>query len=610
MSSILLGNRYQVLQTLGGGGFGTTFLAEDLQMPSRRKCVIKQLKPIENNPEIYKLVQERFQREAATLESLGDANGQIPRLYAYFTEGELFYLIQEWIEGVTLTTKVQNEGVLPEATVQRIFMDILPVLDYVHQRQIIHRDIKPDNIILRKRDDKPVLIDFGAVRESMGTMVNSHGSTTSSIVIGTPGFMPSEQAAGRPLYSSDLYSLGLTMIYLLTGRFPSNIETDPRTGDIIWRQYAPQISPAFAAILEKTIQYNPRDRYATAPEVLQALCGSLGVPSPLGTVDPTVVPGTLPPPTYSSPTSVQDRNTATNVPGVVPPTVISGAGAPPPTIPQPFITTPQYDAMMVGRDKPMPPEIPGWNWGAFLLPGLWSVNNQVWLGLLSWAGCFLWLIGWFAGGFVLGAKGNEWAWKSRPWRSVEEFKRNQRHWAIAGFATWAAFIGLIVLLGVIGSQLPDETVTETSPTTEPIATPEPPTTSSPGIGSTPSTNTTLNSKNAVLTNLRMCTAPESVTYCDTDSSTFPSNVPSLLVSADMNDVPVGTEVTITWRYVSGDAGFGYEIDSITVAKDDETINQVWSRLPAPSSGVWDSGKYTVIFTSPGYQTAQKSFTIE
>jgi serine/threonine-protein kinase len=105
----------------------------------------------------------------------------------------------------------------------------------------------------------------------MGTMVNSQGNTTSSIVIGTPGFMPSEQAAGRPVYSSDLYSLGLTAIYLLTGKIPQELETDSRSGEIIWRQHAPRISPSFATLLDKAIMSHPRERYATAREMLDAL---------------------------------------------------------------------------------------------------------------------------------------------------------------------------------------------------------------------------------------------------------------------------------------------------------------------------------------------------
>ncbi|MEM6402576.1 MAG: serine/threonine-protein kinase, partial [Cyanobacteria bacterium P01_D01_bin.116] len=266
-----LNNRYQVIRVLGSGGFGDTFLAEDTQMPSGRRCVIKQLKPVQNNPEIYQLVQERFQREAAILEELGDSSTQIPQLYAYFSEAEQFYLVQEYIEGQTLTQKFQQQGKISESTVKEILIYILPVLEYIHAKRIVHRDIKPDNIIIRNKDGKPILIDFGAVKETMGTTVTVSGNSTRSIVIGTPGFMPSEQTAGRPMFASDLYSLGLTAIYLLTGKIPQELSTDPGTGELMWRQHALNVTPSFATILDKAIHPSARDRYSTAKEMLQAL---------------------------------------------------------------------------------------------------------------------------------------------------------------------------------------------------------------------------------------------------------------------------------------------------------------------------------------------------
>lgn len=312
----LLNNRYKIIQTLGSGGFGETFLAEDTHMPSGRRCVIKQLKPVTNNPQVYRLVQERFQREAAILEELGNANNQIPSLYAYFEIADRFYLVQEWIEGVTLTDKVQQQGTLSESSVREILIGILPVLDFVHSKRIVHRDIKPDNIILRQLDGKPVLIDFGAVKETMGTVVNSQGNSTSSIVIGTPGFMPSEQAAGRPVYSSDLYSLGLTAIYLLIGRIPQALETDSRTGEIIWRQHALRISPTLATVLDKAIMSHPRDRFSTARDMLDALKFdaspmplTLPSPQPIGVSPlPVAAPPQTVPLTPSSSTQGSGKN--------------------------------------------------------------------------------------------------------------------------------------------------------------------------------------------------------------------------------------------------------------------------------------------------------------
>ncbi|MEH2152610.1 protein kinase domain-containing protein [Nostoc sp.] len=314
MTIQLLNDRYQVIRTLGAGGFGETYLAEDTYMPSKRSCVVKQLRPIHNNPQIYQLVQERFQREAAILEELGGANDQIPALYAYFSSSGQFYLVQEWIEGDTLTGKVQKQGLFSEGAVQELFMNLLPVLDYVHSKYIVHRDIKPDNIIVRHRDGKPVLIDFGAVRESMGTVVNSQGNPTSSIVIGTPGYMPSEQAAGRPVFSSDLYSLGMTVIYLLTGRQAQQLETDSQTGEIVWRQYASNVSPIMAGVIDKAIAYHPRDRYPTARamlDTLQNIANPIPPTQPLLT-QPTVVsappPQTLPVKPQPSPQSGSSQN--------------------------------------------------------------------------------------------------------------------------------------------------------------------------------------------------------------------------------------------------------------------------------------------------------------
>ncbi|MBD2043163.1 serine/threonine-protein kinase [Microcoleus sp. FACHB-672] len=297
----LLNNRYQILQTVGSGGFGETFLAEDTQMPSARRCAIKQLKPVTNNPQINQIVQERFQREAAILEELGDSNPQIPRLYAYFSESAQFYLVQEWVEGETLTKKLKTAGLLSESSVRALLTNILPVLDYVHSKRIVHRDIKPDNIIWRQRDGLPVLIDFGAVKETMNTEVNSQENSSRSIAIGTPGFMPGEQAAGKPVYSSDLYALGLTAIYLLTGRLPQQLDSDAHTGEILWHRHALNLSPALVGVLDKAIQSHPQQRYPTAREMLNALHYSATavtlppappqatIPSPVPTVPPQTV---------------------------------------------------------------------------------------------------------------------------------------------------------------------------------------------------------------------------------------------------------------------------------------------------------------------------------
>jgi serine/threonine-protein kinase len=294
----LLNNRYRVLQELADGGFGRAFLAEDTHVPSMKKCVIKQLKPIADDPQVHQLVKDRFQREAALLEALGEGHNQIPKLYAYFSDADQFYLVEEWVQGQTLTQKVRQQGFLSEETVQALLVDLLQILEYIETRGIIHRDIKPDNIIVREADQKPVLIDFGAVKETLGTVVTQSGNSTRSIIVGTPGFMPSEQSIGRPVFSSDLYSLGLTAIFLLTAKFPQELGNDPRTGEILWRQFAPTISPAFAAVLDKAIQSHARDRYINAKAMLEAM---RAIASPVLPPTVPILPSNPPsPPVYPS----------------------------------------------------------------------------------------------------------------------------------------------------------------------------------------------------------------------------------------------------------------------------------------------------------------------
>lgn len=280
----LLNNRYRVIKILGEGGFGRTYLAEDRHLPSHRRCVIKQLKPYTSDPEIEQLIRDRFAREAALLESLGEHHDQIPSLYAYFWEQGEYFLVQEWIQGMTISDWLYRQGPMSEAMVTQLLISILGVLDYVHSHRIVHRDIKPDNIMIRQSDRQPMLIDFGIVKESVTSTLGTDGQLVHTMAVGTPGFMSSDQAAGRPVYSSDLYSLALTAIYMLTGKLPQQFSLDPNTGKIIWQQ-AVSIHPRLAQVLDIAIEYHPRDRFKTARDMLEALdpqtvpCVPISVPA-------------------------------------------------------------------------------------------------------------------------------------------------------------------------------------------------------------------------------------------------------------------------------------------------------------------------------------------
>lgn len=374
MASSLLNNRYRIIQAVGSGGFGTTSMAEDTHMPSSRRCAIKQLKPIAHDPQTYQFVQERFQREAAILEKLGEGSTQIPRLYAYFNEGDLFYLVQEWVEGATLTQQVELRGCLDEAKTISLMLSLLPVLDYLHGEGIIHRDLKPDNLILRRQDEVPVLIDFGAIKETMGTAVGSQGQVANTVIVGTPGYMPPEQAAGRPTYSSDLYSLGLTAIYALTGKSPQQLATDPHTGDVLWRQQCPHLSPALADVLDRAICARARDRYGSAREMQAALqaiapAGSTPPPAPAPTPTASTVAAAPPSPSTFPTLAVAPGHAGTPTPTVNPASgatvaVTSPDQSPKRTAPWPIFLGVVLAAIAIGAT-------------AALLPRLFPASNPV-----------------------------------------------------------------------------------------------------------------------------------------------------------------------------------------------------------------------------------------
>jgi serine/threonine protein kinase, bacterial len=352
-----LNNRYELVRELGDGGFGTTYLVRDHQMPSTRYCVVKQLKPLQDNPQIYDMVKERFQREAAILEQLGE-HDQVPRLYAYFSESDLFYLVEEYIEGDTIAQKVQNAGAQPEALVQNLLLNLLPAIAHVHQQKIVHRDIKPDNIVMRQVDQKPVLIDFGAVKETMATVLNAQGDSSRSIVVGTPGYMPSEQTIGRPVYASDLYSLGLTAIYMLTGKMPQDFDTDPHTGAFLWRSHAPQISAGFADFLDRAIQISPAARFSSAQEMLLALNGLLSG----ATLPPNAAPYQVAPQNARGATivSAPPENYNSGMPTQV---VV------PPALPQPVAQQPYSQPLYVAVPSQPPPAATGGEWKKAAMTG-------------------------------------------------------------------------------------------------------------------------------------------------------------------------------------------------------------------------------------------------
>jgi serine/threonine-protein kinase len=270
-SRLLLRDRYRVLQALGQGGFGATFLAKDESLPGSPYCVIKQLRPAATSPQVMQMARELFQREAKTLGKIGN-HPQVPRLLDYFEANQEFYLVQEYISGSTLQQEVKRSGPFSEAGVKQFLSEVLPMLQYIHSQQVIHRDIKPANLIRRSQDKKLVLIDFGAVKDQVNPVRAGASEQTAltAYAIGTPGYAPPEQMAMRPVYASDVYALGVTCLYLLTGRSPKDMDYDPATGEVLWREQV-HISDHFAEVLQKMLEVSVRHRYQNAVEVLRAL---------------------------------------------------------------------------------------------------------------------------------------------------------------------------------------------------------------------------------------------------------------------------------------------------------------------------------------------------
>ncbi|HYW20767.1 MAG TPA: CHASE2 domain-containing serine/threonine-protein kinase [Nodularia sp. (in: cyanobacteria)] len=265
---LLLGGRYQISQILGSGGFGRTYIAKDTQRPGNPLCVVKQLMPARRDTKFLEVARRLFNTEAEILELLGK-HQQIPELLAYFEDNKEFYLIQEYIAGHTLNEELPPVQIVQdESFVIEMLKGVLEVLVFMHERRIIHRDIKPTNIIRRSEDNRLVLIDFGAVK--LMQPPNSEQTELATVAIGTRGYAPPEQFAGHPRLSSDIYALGIIGIQAITGIPPQDLQPDLDTGNIMWRETV-KVSDELAEILGKMVRYHFSDRYQNAAEVMQDL---------------------------------------------------------------------------------------------------------------------------------------------------------------------------------------------------------------------------------------------------------------------------------------------------------------------------------------------------
>lgn len=268
MNGQILSDRYKIIRTLGARGMWQTYVAEDTQRPGNPKCVVKQLKPASTEPNFLVTARRLLVGEAEMHLKLGK-NERIPQLLAHFERDGAFYMVQEFIDGQPLSAELPLGQRWSEAQVVALLKDILVILEFIHGKGVIHRDIKPDSIVRRQLDGKFVLIDFGAVKQVRMQQATTVGEVSVTAVIGTPGYMPTEQSSGKPRPSSDIYALGMVAIQALTGLLPSQLRED-EDGEAIWRDQA-EVSDGLAIMLTTMTRHYFKLRYKSASELLQAI---------------------------------------------------------------------------------------------------------------------------------------------------------------------------------------------------------------------------------------------------------------------------------------------------------------------------------------------------
>lgn len=270
-TKLLLADRYRAIKPIGRGGFGRTFLAVDEYKPSKPRCVVKQFLPQSLGSNNVLKAAELFQKEALQLDEMGK-HPQIPEMLAYFTQDKRQYLVQEFIEGQNLAQELAEEGAFSEQEIRQLLNDLLPVLQFIHNKGVIHRDIKPENIIRRTpsyqggtRESQLVLVDFGVANISSGSIQKAGTG------IGSAEYVASEQAEGLAIFASDIYSLGVVCIHLLTEIPPFDL-FDLSENTWVWRHYfSASMSNELGQILDKMLAKSPKNRYQSADKVLADL---------------------------------------------------------------------------------------------------------------------------------------------------------------------------------------------------------------------------------------------------------------------------------------------------------------------------------------------------
>ncbi len=290
---LVLNDRYLVRHVLGQGGFGRTYLAEDSHR-FNEPCVLKEFAPQLHQPDLLRKARELFEREAGILYQLQHA--QIPEFRALLTvsinQEQSLFLVEQFIQGESYAQRIDRGLLLNEGEAIQFLRDLMPVLDYIHSRGVIHRDISPDNLICDSKLGKPVLIDFGSVKQVATTAMKLLGSGPVLTQIHKLGYTPPEQFRGEVHPSSDFYALAVTTLVLLTGRAPTDFY-DEQQQAWRWRSQL-TLTSGLADILDRMLSTFAQNRYPTAAMLQQALAG-------LSTQGLAIAPASAPQPSPPKP---------------------------------------------------------------------------------------------------------------------------------------------------------------------------------------------------------------------------------------------------------------------------------------------------------------------
>lgn len=301
----LLGGHYRVLRQLSRGSFGDTYLAEDTHR-FQELCVLKGFNPQVPGKLALDKAQTLFEREASILYQIN--HPQVPRFRELLLDQGRLFLVQDYVEGPTYRELLDRRRAVGESFSEaegvQFLMQTLPLLQYLHSIGIVHRDISPDNLIQRNADGRPVLIDFGGVkqlvvnvRHQLGVAQPYQADDGTITRLGTVGYAPEEQlASGQVSPATDLYALGMTTLVLLTGKDPDALYDDHRDR-WVWPQQI-ELSATLTQVLTRLVAPDPGDRYPSAGQALAAL--NLAHPDPLSAAWSQPMPirmqPTVPPP--------------------------------------------------------------------------------------------------------------------------------------------------------------------------------------------------------------------------------------------------------------------------------------------------------------------------